>query len=132
MLFRSVEKIYTKVKYYQYWGAPTGTLNNYSGKISAVLINTPKGQSFFDKSSSLLDYEITDVATIIKNNDQLQKPSIIHPDRKKFEKAYFGYQDFYKALKSTSIIGKVRSNRWKNVIFAFPRYIKHKLRIFPA
>ncbi len=60
----------------------------YTGAISAVLINTEKGEKFFSKCTENIFYEERPVDEAINGNDQLQRPTRKHPKRNLFEESY--------------------------------------------
>lgn len=60
----------------------------YTGSISAVLVNTPKGQSFFDGMRKALFVEERPVSEAVNGNAQLRNPTNRHPDRDRFESLY--------------------------------------------
>lgn len=72
--------------------------HEYSGAISAVLINTPKGMDFFEKSKHRFFYEERPVEEAIKGNAQLNSPTKHHLKRNLFEEMYKSV-GFEKAVK---------------------------------
>ncbi len=75
----------------------------YTGAISLVLVNTKKGQAFFEKASCNLFWEERTVAEAIKGNAQLNKPSKKPIVRKDFLSLY-SKDGFEKSVES--IYGK--------------------------
>lgn len=60
----------------------------YTGAISAVLVNTKKGQAFFDSCLVSLFVEERPVSEAVKGNAQLNAPTPGHPKRAAFEAMY--------------------------------------------
>lgn len=60
----------------------------YTGSISAVLVNTPAGQAFFDRCRDTLFVEERPVEEAVKGNAQLTAPTPAHPKRASFEEQY--------------------------------------------
>lgn len=60
----------------------------YTGSISAVLVNTPEGQAFFDGCRDTLFVEDRPVEEAVKGNAQLTAPTPVHPKRADFESLY--------------------------------------------
>lgn len=100
-----------------FWGLNRNTLKqSYSGRISAVLINTEKGQSFFDKVSDNFFYEERTVEEAVQGNGQLQKPTRLHPKRDIFLKTY-KKEGIIKAFNKAGIFKimlekRLVNNRW--------------------
>lgn len=72
--------------------------HEYSGAISALLINTQKGMDFFEKSKHRFFYEERLVEEAIKGNAQLNSPTKHHLKRNLFEEMYKSV-GFEKAVK---------------------------------
>ena len=72
----------------------------YTGAISAVLVNTPGGQAFFDGCRENLFVEERTVAEAVKGNAQLTAPTPEHPRRAAFE-ALYQSRGFDAAVKAT-------------------------------
>lgn len=72
--------------------------HEYSGAISAVLINTQKGMDFFEKCKHRFFYEERPVEEAIKGNAQLNSPTKHHLKRNLFEEMYKSV-GFEKAVK---------------------------------
>ena len=66
--------------------------------MSIVLINTPKGMDFFEKSKHRFFYEERPVEEAIKGNAQLNSPTKHHLKRNLFEEMYKSV-GFEKAVK---------------------------------
>lgn len=82
-----------------FWGLDEKILKNiFSGKASVVLVNTKKGEKFFNIVKNNFIVEKRDINEAIKGNDQLRHPSNSHKLRKKFEIEYLKY-GFYRAIK---------------------------------
>lgn len=86
-----------------FWGIDRNTLSNqYEGRISVALINTNRGQLFFDEVKYLFTYEARTIKEAFNGNCQLRRPAKAHPNREKFEEEY-KKNGFVKAVKSTKI-----------------------------
>lgn len=92
----------------------------YSGAISLVLTNTPKGETFFDSTRNKLFSEERPVEEALKGNDQLNRPSGKNKDRELFlklnkekgfeEACLFIYRDHMKKYKKIIFKQDVKSN----------------------
>lgn len=60
----------------------------YTGSISAVLINTEKGNRLFKQGEANLFVEERPVEEVVKGNAQLNAPTPEHPKREEFEQVY--------------------------------------------
>lgn len=60
----------------------------YSGAVSAVLVNTSKGEEFLSKGQEALFLEERPVNEAVEGNTQLRQPSQIHPNRDEFLREY--------------------------------------------
>lgn len=103
-----------------YWGLGTEVPfeHPYTGSVSAVLINSDKGELFFDKCKGKLFVEERPVIEAIKGNAQLNYPTPMHLQRKRFEKLYQKI-GFEKAVKEI-LREKIKKDR--------NYYLKFKLR----
>lgn len=82
-----------------FWGLDEKVLNNvFNGKASVILINTKKGERFFNMVKNDFILEKRNIKEAIKGNDQLRHPSNSHKLREKFETEYLKY-GFYGAIK---------------------------------
>ena len=85
-----------------YWGlgAEIPFEHPYTGAISAVLINTKRGQSFFDSCKNLLFIEERPVWEAVKGNAQLNEPTPRPENRDKFIELYQqkGFEDAVRTL----------------------------------
>lgn len=99
-----------------FWGINRNTLDNiYRGKISVLLQNTDKGKTLFNRIKDKFEYEKRTVEEAVKGNNQLQKPSPTHKDRKRFLKIYKrtnGYTALEAFLKRENFITRV--NKYTN------------------
>lgn len=99
-----------------FWGLDRASLKQYyGGRISAVLLNTDKGEEFWNKCSSLFISEERNINEAINSNGQLKHPSSLHKDRAEFEENYLKY-GFYKAVKTKSVRKKLRDSRIQRTI----------------
>ena len=70
----------------------------YTGSISAVLINTDKGKSFFEECKDNLFFEERDVSEVLEGNAQLNHPTTKPKEYNKFNELYEKY-NFDRAVK---------------------------------
>ena len=72
------------------WGQWPGIITKQDKKygMSALLVNTPKGQEYFEKIRSSLQYFPVDAEKVAKFNSALDKPTVIHPKRAEFFARY--------------------------------------------
>lgn len=91
-----------------FWGLGKDSRLAGSTGVSAVIVNTPKGQAFFNKASDILDFEERTVEEAVKGNGQLQYPSPKPADREKFVKIYAseGIRAAYRATARRRMIKK--------------------------
>lgn len=77
----------------------------YSGSISAVLINSEKGEDFFDSCQSLIFSEERPVEEAIRGNSQLNHPSVPHEKKGQFEdlSARIGFEKAVRLVLSSEI-----------------------------
>ncbi len=99
-----------------FWGLDVKALNGYKGKKSVILINTDKGEHFFEKIKSDMVYEKREISEAINGNKMLRHPTRRHKERAKFEKHYKNTGDFCKAIKKTKIIYEIIFNKIKNIV----------------
>lgn len=90
-----------------YWGVyqvheaemKKSSMSNLKG-VSCMIINTEKGEKYFDKVQDKLDYFETTVEKIAKNNKQLREPSKCTDEREKVlqiyqEQGYEGVEKYF-------------------------------------
>lgn len=68
------------------WEENVPGFNDDNRGVNLVLVNTEKGKNLFKTACNNLDTKDVDIRNCLQPN--LQHPSVIHPDRKTFEKAY--------------------------------------------
>lgn len=115
-----------------FWGLHRDELKNkYDGRISVALINTSRGEAFFDSIKDDFIYEEREVEEAIQGNGQLQCPTRRHLKRDEFLRTYVenGIESAYKAA---GITKKVKMNKIYNLkllrgIRKAKRIIKKKL-----
>lgn len=85
-----------------FWGLGSEKPFNhpYSGAVSAVLINSDKGASFFESCKERFFVEERPIEEAVKGNAQLNVPTSVHPKRELFEKKYID-TGFEVAVKET-------------------------------
>lgn len=87
-----------------FWGLDLKTLKNtYDGNISVVLVNTEKGRELFEQIRPQLVCEERPIGEAVAGNPQLRRPSLRHPDRNRFMKAYMTDGDFKSAIEATGL-----------------------------
>ena len=117
-----------------FWGIDRTSLKcPYNGKISLVLSNTEKGNTFFQKCENEFFWEKRTLEEAMNpEQGNLLHPSMPHKDRDKFVNNYVKY-GFEKAVRKTSIgknVKKERIKEWikKQSIYYVVRNIKRLVR----
>ncbi len=112
-----------------FWGLDRTTLKSqYTGNISVVLINTEKGDKFWDKVKGQFYWEPRPVKEAIEGNAQLKRPSVCHPERALFLENYL-INDFNSAVRTPSLKKELAENRIKHSMpYRTAHKIKQKLR----
>lgn len=113
-----------------FWGLGVDIPFNhpYSGAISAVLINTPTGQAFWNRCKTAFFFEERPVQEALSGNAQLNYPAPPHPQRLLFEALYEQY-GFEKAA-SHILRGKMVSEQLKLAQSAFRKKLYHIVKFF--
>ncbi|MDE6312553.1 MAG: Coenzyme F420 hydrogenase/dehydrogenase, beta subunit C-terminal domain [Lachnospiraceae bacterium] len=94
-----------------FWGLDRTTLiEPYEGRISEILVNTPKGQNIINLCKSLLHLEERPLEEAVKGNKQLNAPPVRHKDYDKFREIY-PKGGFVRAVKATSIKKNIQRHR---------------------
>ena len=79
-----------------FWGLGTEVpfAHPYTGAVSAVLVNSPKGAAFLHQCRDRLFLEERPVAEAVRGNAQLNAPTAQHPGREEFEGlcAQYGFE----------------------------------------
>lgn len=103
------------------WEKNAPGMNDDNKGLSLVLINTEKGKDIFDVIKSRIDSKEVDVENCLQPN--LQHPSIIHPDRMKFERDYIkkGFKYVINRDYDKSLIG--------SYLYYYLRLIKQQIRM---
>lgn len=85
--------------------------------VSMILINTEKGKNIFEKCKKYMDLESIEIKWAEQANQQLRKPTQMHPGRDKFFKLYkdIGVKKSVNKAMHNSLWKKIY-NRIKNVI----------------
>lgn len=91
-------------------------------KVSVVLINTEKGNAFFETNSSEIVKVSRSIAEAIDGNEQLRHPSLFGDDAKVFHNEIRG-KSFLAALKCTKAYKTVRKENIMQVVLAIVRSI---------
>ena len=87
-----------------FWGLKRGTLKTpMEGRISVVLVNTPKGQELWEKIRGGLAWEERELQEAVDGNAQMRRPSKVHGKRSAFLAAYLKTQDFDAAFRKSGI-----------------------------
>lgn len=107
-----------------FWGLGTQTPfdHPYTGAISAVLVNTRKGQVFFESCRTSLFAEERSVSEAVRGNAQLNAPTPEHPKRTAFEAMY--HERGFEAAVTEVLREEMRAAR-KEI---FHRQLRGKLR----
>lgn len=99
-----------------FWGLDRNSLKiKCTGRISCVLINTEKGEGFWEKVSSQLEFEERKIEEALSYNGQLTHPSQIHQERNWFEEKYLT-EGFAKAVMTKSVRDKIISYKMSRTI----------------
>ena len=113
------------------WEKTDPNINKDDKGVSLVLVNTEKGQLLFNAIKDKLEVIPTDINKCLQPN--LQHPSIIHPNRKKFEVDYCcnGFQyvitnDYDKGLKYNIVTG-YRNSKLCSLIKRAKRFIRKRI-----
>lgn len=111
-----------------FWGLDRDSLEkSYDGKISVVLVNTSQGErlwSFFKDKIIFEERTMEEAANEFQTN--LNGPSLMHSERKVFERYYPKY-GFEKAVRKTKLIKKIHFDYAKHCIISLMSEFKHKL-----
>ena len=72
------------------WGTWPGIITKQDKKygISALLVNTPKGKTYFEKIRNCLQYFSVEGQKVAKFNSALDKPTVVYPKRAEFFARY--------------------------------------------
>lgn len=98
-----------------FWGLDKKTLKQqYDGRISTILVNSENGRKLLDESVGVIHTEERLYEEALKENEQLNRPSKVHPDREVFIQKYNG--EFYKAGSKTGIGKRIRKEQRNNRI----------------
>lgn len=109
-----------------FWGLGTELpfAHPYTGSVSAVLVNTPKGRSFFEGMRDALFVEERPVSEAVNGNAQLKAPTIRHPDRDRFEALY--HSKGFDGAVGEVLRKEMRTARWS----LLQRRLRNGLRSF--
>lgn len=97
--------------------------NQHNGRISVVLINSVRGQAFWDKVKDRFIFEERPVEEAIAGNGQLKHPSIRHSDRDKFC-ADYKLKGFTKAVKTKRVVSVMKKYKKQQQMISFKRFVK--------
>lgn len=113
--YASIERV-SDITIGDFWGIDRESLKNkYNGKISIALINTKKGEEFFNKVKDGFTYEERKLEEGLKGNEQLSHPPRKHKDRERFE-SYYRRFGFVKAIHHTNIPYQIKKNKLKAIL----------------
>lgn len=101
------------------WEKTAPHLNEDDRGVSLVLLNTPKGLALFDTIREKLDTIPAELNNIMQPN--LQHPSVIHPNRMRFEEDYIKHGFKY-------VMCKYGDMGWKYQIRYKLRKIKNTIK----
>lgn len=87
--------------------------------VSALLINTPKGEFLLDDLSRYMRLVEVDSAIIVEGNSQLQHPVRLHPFRQRFFQQLNSTDDFRKAV--SACIPTIHKLKWRALALLGPR-----------
>lgn len=108
-----------------FWGLDRTTLiKPYEGRISEILVNTPKGQEIINQCKHLFHLEERTLEEALQGNKQLNAPSVSHKDYNKFREAY-PQVGFVKAVAVTDIQRDIQRHKLGRTL---PGRVFRKLR----
>lgn len=112
-----------------FWGLDRSSLiNDYSGRISVVLINTENGRRFWENAKDKICFEVRPIEEAVKGNAQLNRPSVCHPERELFLQNYVS-GNFNSAVRTPGLKKEMAENRIKDSLpYRTAHKIKKKLR----
>lgn len=112
-----------------FWGLDRKSMKEqYSGKVSVVLLNTLTGEQFWEKHRSCFYSEQREVKEAVDGNAQLRKPSKYHADRTLFLNNY-KKGNFIEAVKTPRMKISIKINIIKDSApYRVARKIKKILR----
>lgn len=89
----------------------------YTGAVSAVLINTDRGQAIFDDCKDLLFVEERPVSEAVKGNAQLNAPTPVPAIREEFVKLYqqISFEDAVKKLLQPQMKAELKQLRKRRI-----------------
>lgn len=106
-----------------FWGAPSGILGGYKGKISLMLINSPKGADVFSQIKLRCRHEQRPIEEAVAGNSQLRHPTPRSVESDIFHNVYESTRSLEAALKAAGIYKVVRRNRLRALVLAVPKAI---------
>lgn len=99
-----------------FWGLRRSELKvPYSGRISVALINSDRGAAFWEQVKERFIYEARPIEEAVSGNAQLRRPSVCHPDRELFLRAYTR-GNFTEAVKTPGMRKLIAAGRIKDSI----------------
>ena len=106
------------------WGPWPGIITKQDKKegMSALLINTPNGQAYFEKSCNALIYQAVEATRVPQFNPALNKSTCVHPKRTEFFQRY-QTENFNKLVRELLNIKPVWVQVSKKIIKKVIRYI---------
>lgn len=109
-----------------FWGLNRNTMKtDYPGKVSVALINTRKGEGFFDEVNEFFTVEQRPIKEAVDGNEQLRRPSLKPKDREKFALKYKEL-GFINALKETDIKKEIEKTKIRDVM-VFPYRLSKRI-----
>ncbi len=107
------------------WGQWPGIITQQDKKygMSALLVNTSKGQAYFGKIRSSLQHFPVEATKVAKFNSALDKPTVIHPKRAEFFARYQN-ENFSKLVRELLGIKPA----WITIPLSISKKIAHKVK----
>lgn len=107
-----------------FWGIDKVKANiKYNGRISVVLVNTDKGERFFNEVRDNFETTERPLKEALRRNGQLQHPISIHSERAIFIENYKKY-GFEKAVRTKSILETAKKYKKQQFVLKIKRFLK--------
>lgn len=104
-----------------FWGIEDTSFKGDKNKVSAILINTEIGDSFFKECKDYFYIEEFTLHDVIRYNQQLRQPSNEHPYRNDFLNFYKDGKGFLGSLYRTALTKEILKNYIKDLIKYKPK-----------
>ena len=107
------------------WGQWPGIITNQDKKygMSALLVNTPKGKTYFEKICPALTCQAVEAQRVAHFNSALEKSTVIHPKRTEFF-ARYKIENFNKLVRELLGIKPA----WITIPLSISKKVAHKVK----